>query len=134
MTLLRGVASRYPLFPASGAPEREAILADSPRRVEFLDLLKYGDYFREDLEDVLLGPDVGWERIDLTIPLILACEAEGRRFQIDGRHRLAKALKLGCKFVPAINLMADETKSANVGRTCAHEVGRCDTSSRRRSL
>lgn len=89
------------------------IITKTPRPVESVDLQKYGDVFREYLEGVGIKPDVDWSTIDVDLPVIFIRTAEGKT-PIDGRHRLAKALREGRDSIPAVLLTADESNAVQI--------------------
>jgi hypothetical protein len=78
--------------------------------VEFVDLKKYGAVIKDYLEGVKLKHDVDWDKVDVTVPVVFV-STKGGKFAIDGRHRLAKALKDAHDFVPVVFLTAEETDS-----------------------
>jgi len=62
------------------------------------------------LDGVKLKHDVNWDTVDVSVPVIFV-RTKGGKFAIDGRHRLAKALKKKLASVPALFLTEAETDS-----------------------
>lgn len=76
---------------------------------------KYREYFESYLEEVRFRPNVDWTHVDTNIPVIFGTESDGRKIPLDGRHRIAKALKDGLREIPVIYLTAAETEAIRSG-------------------
>jgi hypothetical protein len=86
------------------------IVIAAPRAVESSRLdERHRAFFGELLEAVRVKPDIDWQNIDTQLPVIFARGPDGKRFPIDGRHRLAKALVSGQEYLPAVTLTEEET-------------------------
>ncbi len=96
---------------------KQIIVAD-PRLVEFVDLKTHGAAVQDCLDGVKLKSDVDWAKIDVNFPSIFVRTASGK-FPIDGRHRLAKALRDGIGAVPVVYLSETETDSIRTAITLA---------------
>ncbi len=91
------------------------IIAATPREIEKIDLVKNEAYFRSYVDDeVNLKDDIDWNTVDCSIPLIFV-RLPGGKLQIDGKHRLAKAMRTGLKTLPAIILTPEESADVKVG-------------------
>jgi hypothetical protein len=100
----------HELFDRYDVRKAKQILVASPRAVEFIDLKKHGAALQKWLEDLELKPNVDWDKIDVAVP-VLFVRTTGGTFPIDGRHRLAKALKERHDFIAAVFLTLAETDS-----------------------
>jgi hypothetical protein len=89
------------------------IIAQNPREVEDIDLVKHKDYFTSYLDEVKLKPNVNWETVDCSLPLIFVRLPQGK-LQIDGKRRLKKAMDSGLESIPAVFLTLEETKEVQV--------------------
>jgi hypothetical protein len=88
-------------------------ITQNPRPVELISLATYGKFFDDILEDVKLRQDIDWATVDIDLPLIFGRE-HGKKFPLDERHRLAKALRLGVEWVPAVFLTEKETAGVRI--------------------
>lgn len=86
------------------------IIVEKPRPVEPIDLSVYRAFFEQELEDVRLRTDVDWNSVDPDLPVIFGSE-RGKKFPIDGRHRLTKALREGRTSCLAVSLTDEETRA-----------------------
>lgn len=89
------------------------ILAETPRPIEQLDLVKYREYLTDELERVGFKHNAEWDKVDPAVPVIFGREG-GKRFPIDGRHRLKKALNAGLLTVPSVSLTDEETAAVRL--------------------
>jgi len=100
----------HELFERYDVRKAKQIIVASPRAVEFVDLKKHGAAIHAFLEGLTLKHNVDWDKIDVTIPVIFVRAKDGA-FAIDGRHRLAKALKERHESIAAVFLTMEETDS-----------------------
>ncbi|WP_339911551.1 hypothetical protein [Symmachiella dynata] len=90
------------------------LIVAKPREVEEIDLVKNETYFRTYVDDdVKLKEDVDWNTVDCSILLIFVRLPTGK-LEIDGKHRLAKAMMTGLYTLPAIILTPEETAEVEV--------------------
>jgi hypothetical protein len=90
-------------------------IKENPRPIEQLDLAKYRDFFTDYLEGVKFRDNADWAKVDTAVPIIFGRDEQGRKFPIDGRHRLKKALDDGLPTIPIVSLSKDETQSIRSG-------------------
>jgi hypothetical protein len=100
----------HELFERYDVRKAKQIIVASPRAVDFVDLKKHGAAIRAFMDGLTLRNDVDWHKIDVTVPVIFVRTQAGT-FAIDGRHRLAKALKERHDFIAAVFLTMEETDS-----------------------
>ena len=89
------------------------LISANPRSTEIIDLNKYRPVFEEYLAGVKLKDDIDWSLIDTSLPVIFTRTPEGKS-PIDGRHRLAKALKDNEDHILGVFLTEEETKQVKV--------------------
>lgn len=90
------------------------VLVRAPRPVETVSLEgERREFFSEQLDDVGFRHNADWDKVDPDVPVIFATEG-GLRLPIDGRHRLAKALREGRPSFPAVTLTEEETQAIRV--------------------
>jgi hypothetical protein len=70
---------------------------------------------RSYLDEVRFRPSVDWEQVDTSVPLIFGVGSDGGKMPLDGRHRIAKALKDGLAEIPFVRLTAAETEAIRSG-------------------
>ena len=103
------------LFEQYDVQGAKKFIKAGPRPVEQLDLVKYRDFFNDYLEEVRFRQGVDWAKVDTEVPIIFGRDQEGRKFPIDGRHRLKKALDDGLSTIPIVCLTKDETENIRSG-------------------
>ena len=94
--------------------EARRLIAAYPRPVEQLSVARYGEFLRSELETVRLRPADQRGDLDLTLPVIFARQADGYRYLIDGRHRVAVLLEANAATIPAVTLTAEETQRITI--------------------
>jgi hypothetical protein len=103
------------LFEKYDVQGAKKFIKAGPRPVEQLDLVKYKAFFNDYLQEVQFRPNADWAKVDTAVPIIFGRDQEGRKFPIDGRHRLKKALDDGLPTIPIVCLTKDETESIRSG-------------------
>ena len=99
-------------FVAYDIQQAKHLIVQFPRPVELIDLERYGQLFRDSLKSVRLvdQPD----NVDTSLPVILGRKPGGRKFLLDGWHRMARALESNLTHLPAVLLTEEETATAKV--------------------
>lgn len=83
------------------------IIRDAPRLIEDFDVAKYGKLV---LDGVRFRQNVDWAKIHTNFPVLFARTQNGKKFAIDGRHRIRKAMDSNMATVPSVSLTVEETQ------------------------
>ena len=86
------------------------LLVNVPRHVELLCLQRYRDAFQIILEDAVLKHDADWDKVDPRLPVIFGTDGDGKKFILDGIHRLMKAVDTRVDWLPTVTLTEAETE------------------------
>jgi hypothetical protein len=76
---------------------------------------RYREYFQSYLEDVRFRQNADCEKVDTNVPVIFGVDTDGKKIPLDGRHRIAKALKDNLPAIPVVCLTPTETEAIRSG-------------------
>ncbi len=76
---------------------------------------KYRQFFTDYLEGVRFRDNTDWTKVDISVPIIFGRDQQEKKFPIDGRHRLKKALDQALPTIPIVCLTKEETESIRSG-------------------